>query len=348
MTKNKLGDLFPDLGLVGDHEKYRALEVSRIASAEAAREGDLVFIAQERLLPALATSRPTAFIVNDSLFAKAPGGVAVPVLRSRDAMLAFAKVSHRFKTEPDFAEGVHASASVHPLAKLGVGVSVGPFAVIEAGAEIGAGSVIAGGAKVGPRAKLGMNCVLFPGVVLYQDTVLGDRVRIHANSVVGSDGFGYVQEKTPGGVNHVKIHHLGRVVVGDDVEIGASTTIDRGTLGDTVIGKGCIIDNQVQIAHNCVLEEGVIICGSSGLSGSCYVGKYAVLAGMVAVANKVKIGAGAQIAGYTAVTGNVPPGVAWGGRPGRPLKEYLKIQAIISRLPDWYEERRKALKGNQT
>lgn len=349
MTRNRirLGDIFSDLDLLGDCEAHRALEISRIAPAEEARAGDLVFIAQESYLSYLGSKNPAAFVVSDALMAKAPAGGSAPRLRSRDAMLAFAKASRHFQTEPKPVSGVHSSASVHPSAKVEAGVCIGPFAVIEADADIGAGSVVHARAQVGARAKVGAGCVLFPGVVLYQDTVLGDRVRIHANSVIGADGFGYAQEKRPGGVTHVKIHHLGRVRIGDDVEIGASTTIDRGTLGETVIGKGCIIDNQVQIGHNCTLEEGVIVCGCSGLAGSAQIGKYALLAGFVAVANKVKIGAGAQVAGYTAVTGNVPAGAAWGGRPGRPLREYMKLQALVSRLPEWNEERKRALKGNQ-
>jgi UDP-3-O-[3-hydroxymyristoyl] glucosamine N-acyltransferase len=352
MTKNKirLGDLFSDLGLLDDNEKHRALELSRIATVEEAREGDLVFIAQEAYLPALQTAKPTVFVISDALWAKLPAALPGSALRlrSKDAMLAFAKASRHFKTEATAAPGIHASAFVHPSAKIGKDVSIGAFAVVEEGAEIGSASVIHPRVHIGARAKLGSSCVLFPGVVLYQDTILGERVRIHANTVIGADGFGYAQEKRAGGVDHVKIHHLGSVRIGDDTEIGASTTIDRGTVGETVIGRGCIIDNQVQIGHNCVIEEGVIICGCVGLAGSAHVGKYALLAGFVAVANKVKIGAGAQVAGYTAVTGHVPPGASWGGRPGRPLREYMRLQALISRLPEWHEERKKALREKNT
>lgn len=347
-NKIQLGELYPELGLIGEYDAYRALELSRIGTAEDAREGDLVFIAQESFLPMLETARPSVFVLSDELWDKAPPSKpdSPPRLRSRNAMLALAKTSRYFATESASAGGVHPSAFVHPSAKIGAGASVGAFAVVEENAEIGAGTVVHGRAHVGARAKVGEHCVLFPGVVLYQDTVLGDRVRIHANSVIGADGFGYVQEKTPGGVKHVKIHHLGRVRIGNDVEIGASTTIDRGTVGDTIVEKGCIIDNQVQIGHNCHLEEGVIICGCTGLAGSAHVEKFAVLAGFVAVNNKVRIGVGAQVAGYTAVTGNVPAGAVWGGRPGRPFKEYLRLQALISRLPEWHEERKKALRGN--
>jgi UDP-3-O-[3-hydroxymyristoyl] glucosamine N-acyltransferase len=189
---------------------------------------------------------------------------------------------------------------------------------------------------------VGKDSVLFPGVVLYHDVSVGDRVRIHANSVIGADGFGYVQEKTSTGVKHVKIHHLGGVRIGDDVEIGASTTIDRGTLEDTLIGNGCIIDNQVQIGHNCVLEEGVIICGCVGLAGSAHIEKFALIAGFTAVGNKVRVGAGAQVAGFTPVTGHVPAGMKWGGIPAMPRNEYARLQVLFKRLPELFERKKKA------
>jgi UDP-3-O-[3-hydroxymyristoyl] glucosamine N-acyltransferase len=150
-----------------------------------------------------------------------------------------------------------------------------------------------------------------------------------------------VQEKTPAGVKHVKIHHIGGVRIGNDVEIGASSTIDRGTLGDTVIGNGCIIDNQVQIGHNCQLEEGVIVCGCSGLAGSVYVEKYAVMAGLVGIANKVRVGAGAQISAFSAVSSNVPAGILWGGVPAMPRREYRRLQAYLSRLPELFPKGKK-------
>jgi UDP-3-O-[3-hydroxymyristoyl] glucosamine N-acyltransferase len=353
-NKVLLGDLFAALAPIGDFEQHRSLELRRIAPVDTAREGDLVFVAQENLLPKLAAVQPAAFVVSDSLFEKARNlALRAPVLRVKDAMLAFAKCSVFFKTEraPDPA-GVHPTAFVHPSARLGANVTIGAHAVVGEEAELENDVVIHASAEVGPRAHVGAGSVLFPGVVIYQDVRIGARCRIHANSVIGADGFGYVQERTPTGVKHVKIHHLGGVSIGDDVEIGASTTIDRGTLEDTVIGKGCIIDNQVQIGHNCHLEEGVIICGCTGLAGSVHVGKYAVLAGFVGVANKVRIGAGARISAYSAIQGTVPPGVAWGGIPGMPHRTWVRTQLLFDKLPELladrlqqYREERKRAKG---
>jgi UDP-3-O-[3-hydroxymyristoyl] glucosamine N-acyltransferase len=339
----RLGELFPALDLLNaDGEAYRSLEMQRIAPVDKAREGDLVFVAQESLLPRLKEASPSAAVVSDALFEKARAlGLGFPLLRSKDAMLAFAKASAFFRTEPNREPGVHPTAFVHPSARLGAGVSVGAHAVIGEEAVIENDVVIHASADLGARVHVGAGSVIFPGVVLYQDVRLGARVRVHANSVIGADGFGYVQERTATGVRHVKIHHLGGVRIGDDVEIGASTTVDRGTLDDTVIGDGCILDNQVQIGHNCVLEEGVIVCGCTGLAGSVHVGKYAVLAGFVGVANKMKIGAGARIAAYTAVQGHVPAGVAWGGIPGMPHRNWLRTQLLFEKLPELLEQRKR-------
>lgn len=341
-SKVLLGDLFPELGLVGDFSSLRGLELARIVPIEKPEAGDLVFVAQENLLPLLAGAQAGVFVISDSLWEKAETiAPHLTRLRSRDAMLAFAKASRYFQTELPPAPSVHATAQVHPSARIGANVTIGAFAVVEAAAEIESGVILHANTYVGERAHVGQDSVLFPGVVIYQDCRLGERVRIHANSVIGADGFGYVQERTATGVKHVKIHHIGGVRIGNDVEVGASTTIDRGTLGDTVIGNGCIIDNQVQIGHNCQIGEGVIICGCTGLAGSVTVENYAVIAGFVGIANKVRVGTGAQISAFSAVSSIVPPGIMWGGVPAMPRREYRRLQAYISRLPELFAERKK-------
>ncbi len=346
-----LGDLFSALGLsesqAAEYEEMKALPIQRIALVDKAREGDLVFVSEGRFVEKLKESSPTVAVVADSLFdAAAALGLKFPLVRVKDAMLAFAKTSSFFRTEADAGAGIHPSAIIHPKARLGKGVSIGPHVVVREAADIGEGVVLQAGVSVGARAKIGAGSVLFPNVVVYQDCKIGERVRIHANTVIGADGFGYAQEKieTDQGpsVRHVKIHHMGAVQIGNDVEIGASTTIDRGTLGDTVIENGCILDNQVQIGHNCHLEEGVIICGCTGLAGSVHVGKFAVLAGFVGVANKMKIGAGARVAAYSAIQGHVPAGVTWGGIPGMPHRSWLRTQLLFEKLPDLLNQKKKA------
>jgi UDP-3-O-[3-hydroxymyristoyl] glucosamine N-acyltransferase len=337
-SKVRLGDLFPELGLIGDFDAYAGVEVSRISSPETADPGCLVFLSQERLLPYLLSARPAAFVLSDSLWDKASSfNASSPLLRSRDAMLAFAKASRFFSAEPQPPAGIHPHAQVHSSALIGEGASIGPFTQVGEGAEIGPRSILHSNVSVGAGAKVGAGCVLFPGVVLYHGVLLGDRVRIHANSVIGSDGFGYVQEKAADGVRHVKIHHLGTVRIGSDVEIGASTSIDRGTLEDTTVGDGTIIDNQVQIGHNCRVGRGVILCGCVGLSGSVIVEDFALIAGMTGVSNKVKIGMGAQVTGFSGINGDVPAGAKWGGLPAMERGEYARRAVLFKRLPEVFE-----------
>ena len=327
------------MNLLEKYDSHHGLEVLRIASVEEARAGDLIFISQVGYLRDLGDRCPLVAVTTPEI-AKHAQHLKCPVLLTHDPMLAFAKCSELFSTENAPELGIHPTALIHPSAQIGKNVSIGAFVVVEADARIGDFSHVQTRCSIGPRAVLGKNCHLFTGVVVYQDTHMGDRVRIHANSVIGADGFGYVQERIPHGVKHVKLHHLGRVIIGNDVEIGASTTIDRGTLGETQIGNGCMIDNNVQIGHNCKLAEGVIICGNTGLSGSVTVDAFAVVAGHVGVANKVRIGTGAKIAGFSAIFGSIPAGTVWGGVPARPQRETLRLQAFISRLPLLFEERK--------
>ncbi len=336
-----LGDLESALCLIDALDSSaRSVKLDSLCTLDKPRAAGIAFLAQDSYLKDLQPGNgPAALVVSEALAGKAAElvGKETKLLKSKNPMLAMAKVSAFFKSEPVPTPAVHASAAVHESAKLGRGVSIGPGCCVGKDAELGDRVVLHANVTVMNGAKIGEGSVLFPGVVIYQNSVLGKNVRVHANSVIGADGFGYAQEIAGGGVKHVKIHHVGRVVIGDDCEIGASSSIDRGTVGETLIGNGCIIDNQVQIGHNCELAEGVIVCGHTGLAGSVKVGKYAVIAGFVGIGNGIKIGAGAKIAGYTMVYGDIPAGATWGGVPGRPLKEFWKLQALVGRLPEFFE-----------
>jgi UDP-3-O-[3-hydroxymyristoyl] glucosamine N-acyltransferase len=208
-------------------------------------------------------------------------------------------------------------------------VAIGPYVVVGDGASIGAGTRLDAHVVVGAGATVGAECHVYPSVTLYGGTQVGDRVRIHAGARLGSDGFGYVFRDGA----HEKIPHVGRCVVERDVEIGANTTIDRGSIDDTVIGAGTRIDNLVHIAHNVRIGRLCLIMAQVGIAGSVHVEDGVVLAGQAGISGHHTIGAGARLAAQAGVFGDVPPGETWSGYPARPHREALRAQAAMFRLP---------------
>lgn len=227
---------------------------------------------------------------------------------------------NKFQSRNESADGRKMGTSkVNPDADISEGVFIGENVEIGFGVRIYPGVVILSNSKIGDRTTI------YPNVTLYPDTVIGKDCTIHSNCVIGADGFGY--EFTEG--QHLKVYHIGNVEIGDNVEIGAGSTIDRGTFKSTRIGSGTKIDNLSQIAHNCQMGEHIIMCGQAGLAGSATVEDYVVLGGRSAVAPGVTVGKGAQIAGAAMVTGNAEPGAKLAGHPARPLKEWLKSVALL-------------------
>ena len=231
--------------------------------------------------------------------------------------------------------GVSPKASVHPSAKLGKGVRVGDFTVIEAGASVGDGATILPQCYLGRDAAIGRDCLLYPQVVVREDCALGDRVIVHSGTVIGADGFGFTTDRKTG--KHAKIPQVGRVVIKDDVEIGANVTIDRATLGETVVESGTKIDNLVQIAHNVRVGRDCFVAAQTGIAGSTTAGNNVILAGQTGIAGHLTIGDGAIITAQTGVMGDVPPRTTLFGSPGRPHREAFKLQALYGRLPELAE-----------
>jgi UDP-3-O-[3-hydroxymyristoyl] glucosamine N-acyltransferase len=228
---------------------------------------------------------------------------------------------------------IHPTAVVASSAELAEGVTVGPHCTIDDGVRIGAGTRLYPGCFVGNGSVIGKNCVLFPRVTLYERTQLGDRVRLHAGVVIGADGFGYAPRRENGKVvSHEKIYHIGRVVIGNDVEIGANTCVDRGTIGDTVIGDMAKIDDQVMIGHNCKLDTGAVLCGNAGLAGRAKIGKFAYVGGMAGIGNDVEVGDGAMIGALAVVAADVAPGAAMLGNPSRLARDHNRIQVLLNRM----------------
>jgi UDP-3-O-[3-hydroxymyristoyl] glucosamine N-acyltransferase len=221
---------------------------------------------------------------------------------------------------------------VAPDAKIDVSAHVGPHCVIGARVQIGARSVLQSGNSIGDDSKLGEDVNIFPNVTIYPRTEIGNRVRIHAGTVIGSDGYGYVLD---GGV-HRKVPQIGNVIIGDDVEIGANVTVDRGALGATVIGKGTKIDNLVQIAHNAGFETGehCLVIAQVGIAGSAKLGNYVVLAGQVGVGGHLKLGNQVTVGAQSGVMTDIPDGGKWLGAPAQPDREFKRQVIAIQRLPD--------------
>jgi UDP-3-O-[3-hydroxymyristoyl] glucosamine N-acyltransferase len=216
---------------------------------------------------------------------------------------------------------------VHSSAHIEAGVTIDPLAVIGPGAEIGTGTMIAPGAVIGPHVAIGRNCAIGAGVTV-QHALIGDRVIIHPGVRIGQDGFGYL----PSRQGHQKIPQTRRVIIQDDVEIGANTTIDRGSTRDTVIGEGTKIDNLVQIAHNVVVGRHCLIASQSGISGSVKMGDFVMMGGQVGLADNLTIGAGAMIGAKSGLMSDVPPGGRWMGLPAVPARQWWKMVATLRRL----------------
>jgi UDP-3-O-[3-hydroxymyristoyl] glucosamine N-acyltransferase len=309
-----------------------ARRITNIAPIDLAGPHDLTFLDNFKFTSELATTRAGAVLVSERFEPLAPAHVTT--LRSREPYKAFVAVMCEFyrcslrPTSPYGEDGVSPNASVHPTARLGAGVTVDPGAVIGAGAEIGSGTIISANAVIGTKVKIGRDCTIGPNSSITH-SVLGDRVIIHPGCHIGQDGFGYVS----GREGQIKVPQIGRVIIEDDVEIGATTNVDRGGIRDTVVGAGTKIDNFVQVAHNVVIGKNCIIVAQSGLAGSVTIEDNVVLAAGVGVLPHITVGKGAWLAARSTVIRDVPAGAHWGGFPSaKPMKAFFREMAVLERL----------------
>ena len=312
-----------------------ATVLTGMATLAEAGPGDLAFLANSKYATQLAATQAGAVILHPDQAALCP----VPCLVAEAPYVAFARISRLFDKSPQAPAGVHPSATVSPEAEVASDVSIGPHVVVEAGAVLAAGVALAAGVYVGHDSRIGAGTRVLPNAVIYHDVHVGEKCVIHAQAVLGADGFGFAAG--PGGWE--KVSQLGGVRLGDRVEIGACTTVDRGTLGHTVIADGAIIDNQVQIGHNCRIGKNTAIAGCAGLAGSTIIGADCTLAGGVGVVGHVEICDKVHVTGMTMVTKSITrPGSYSSGTPMTSTRDWKRNAVRFSQL-DAIQQRLTAL-----
>jgi UDP-3-O-[3-hydroxymyristoyl] glucosamine N-acyltransferase len=311
--------------LVGDG----ATAIHGAAVLDEVAAGQITLVDQPERIKQLAASQAAAVVV--------PAGVACdrPAIAVADVHAAFAKIICRFRPQRHRAAvGIGPMIYVSSSARLGEGVQIHPGSTIGDDCQIGAGTTILPGTHILPGCTIGRDATIGPGAMLYENTVVGDRVIVHGGVVIGAYGFGYSQSAG----RHVLTPQLGYVEVGNDVEIGAGTTIDRGTYGATRIGEGTKIDNQVQIAHNCRIGRHNLLCSQVGIAGSTSTGDYVVMGGQAGIRDHVHIGTGAMLSAMAGVSNDVPDGAVMMGIPATPIREQKLKLAALAKLPEMRKE----------
>jgi UDP-3-O-[3-hydroxymyristoyl] glucosamine N-acyltransferase len=326
-----LADIAEMTGAVLLKPERAQVSISGLAVLDAAGPSHLTFLDNARYVPQLAGCHAAACLVARRFENEVPERIAA--LRVADPYRAFVAVARRLHADalsPPLqagGAGISPSAVIHPTARLEDDVSVEPHAVIGPHVEIGTGSIIGPGAVIGAHVTIGRGCSIGAGTTV-ACSLLGNAVIVHPGCRIGQDGYGFL----PGAAGHAKVPQIGRVIIQNDVEIGANTTIDRGALRDTVIGEGTKIDNLVQIAHNVVVGRRCLITSQVGIAGSVTLGEGVALGARVGINNHVTIGDGAQIAATSIVHDDVPPGARWGGTPAKPVKLWFREMMLLERM----------------
>jgi UDP-3-O-[3-hydroxymyristoyl] glucosamine N-acyltransferase len=302
------------------------IEITRVATLEDARDGDVTFFANPKYAEALARTRASAVIA-------APGvsGLRCAIVRTPDPYLAFARALGLFAEPWRPAAGIHRLALVEPGAVVAPDASIGPFVFVAEGARIGARTVLHSHVSVGRSAEIGTDCVIHAHVSIRERVVVGDRVVLQDGVVIGSDGYGFARRQDG---SHEKIPQIGPVVIEDDVEIGANTSVDRPAVGETRIGSGTKIDNLVQVAHGVRIGRNVLLAAQVGVAGSSVIEDQVILAGQTGVAGHLTIGKGAIATAQTGIPNSIDPGQFVSGSPAIPHREWLKASAVYRRLPE--------------
>ncbi len=317
----------------GEVDGDGGIRIDRVRGLEDAGPGDVSFYANRRYRAAFEATRAGAVIVEPG--ETAPAGKTL--LRVRNAYLAFAKISTLFHPPREAVPEIAPEAVVHPTARVHPSAQVMPLALVGPGAEVGARTVLFPGVVIGADSRVGDDCVLHANVVVRERCVVGNRCILQPGCVVGSDGFGFAfdpEGEEGSGPRHYKVPQAGNAVVEDDVELGANSCVDRGTLGSTVIRRGAKLDNLVQIGHNVEVGPLSILAGQVGIAGSTKLGMGVVCGGQVGIVGHLEIGDGVRFGAQSGVINDVPAGETWSGYPAGPHAPWLREMAAVHRLPD--------------
>ncbi|MCO6509736.1 MAG: UDP-3-O-(3-hydroxymyristoyl)glucosamine N-acyltransferase [Aridibacter famidurans] len=310
-------------------------EIRGAAGLDLANEGDVTFLANPKYTPQVAKTRASAIFLSEGVEI---GRDDIAVLRAEDAYVAYTLALRAFHPEPELRPSVHPTAVIDTSADVAGGVEIGANVVISAGCRIAEGVRIFSNATIYENVSIGEGTVIHSGVSVRENCEIGARCIIQNSSTIGSDGFGYAKTKEK---KWLKIPQVGRVVIEDDVEIGANTAIDRASVGESRIRRGTKIDNLVQIGHSCTVDEDALICSQTGLAGSSHIGKRVILAGQVGIAGHLKVGDDAVLTAKSATSHDVPAGKVISGIPGFDNREWLRSTALFRRLGDFAARLRK-------
>lgn len=298
------------------------------------------FLTNIKYKPQLASTRAGAVILHE----KASGACPVPALIHENPHAAFARIAQLFDTTPQVASGIASDAVIAPSATLGANVALGHNVVIEDNVVLGDNVVVGANTVVGKGAQIGQDTTIYPNVTLYHGVKIGKRVTIHSQTVIGASGFGYANDKG----TWIPIPQTGSVEIGDDSQIGASSSIDRGAMEDTIIGKNVIIDNQVQVGHNCIIDDHSCICGATGIAGSVNIGKYVIIGGGVGINGHISICDNVQVTGYTMIVQDITePGLYSSGQPAMKNLDWRKNTVRLNQIGSLVERVKALEKANR-
>lgn len=304
--------------------------VNQLAKIEEATTGCLSFLANKKYETHFYSTAASIVIVDADFSPSAP--YTCTLVRVENAYSAFTILLNQYNTLKRDKEGIEEPSFIHPSAKLGKNIYVGAFAYIGIDAVIGDNTKIYPQVYIGDNVTVGNNSTFFPGVKIYYDSKIGSGVTIHAGTVIGSDGFGFAPQADG---TYSKISHIGNVIIEDNVEIGSNTSIDRATMGSTIIHKGVKLDNLIQLAHNVEIGANTVIASQTGVSGSTKIGENVVIGGQVGVAGHISVAKGTQVQGKSGVSRSITEeNKKWGGNPNIPYNQYMRVQIIQNRLPD--------------